>query len=342
MSNHLPTFSASAPRADATGPASMTSTPASAPSFPAALPGDAIISPVEGPVFGDPLAGLPSQAREKYLAIQDAAFDAFAMTRPIGEAKDMLRERAQELQRHLQHQEKAPFNLRNDQEIDRLRGELAATKAELDRQERRYGAAGAKAAPLKATAAAIETYVRRFGGYTLAEPVELPTTKGKTPAELLEAQRATIATLKRERKVIEAAPNHSSLARSKAQKFVDDYAELGVPDISILFETNNPMTFAGCYDRLPALPHIISFFMWACRDEIIRKFDRLIDENSEDENALNTFERYDKLREIDSRILEAERAEEAIYEMCIAAGVVAARRTDADPRAVLGINGPKA
>jgi hypothetical protein len=340
MSN-FPAFSASAsaPRADAGNP---TSSPAASSVFVPASPTSAVVSgPPGAPRIGDPLGALPVRAREKYLTIRDAAFDAFALTRPIREAVDQARDRVSELKRHLEHQEKALWNRRNEPEIQRLQAELAVANAELGRQERRYSAATAKAAPLKAVANALESYVTNHGGFSEAEAVEVSIPKGKTAAEALEAQRKVIEALRLERKAISAAPNHSSYAREKARAFVDSWAQNGEPEISVLFETKDPLTLAGCYDRRPEGPHVLAFLMWACKDEILRKLDAMIAENAEDEAALSDWDRLDRLREVEAKILQGERVEELLVEACLAANIPVERRRDADPRAILGVNGPK-
>lgn len=53
--------------------------------------------------------------------------------------------------------------------------------------------------------------------------------------------------------------------------------------------------------------------------------------------ALSPAERERRLAEIEDRLLDAERAEEALVEAMIADGRDVARRLDADPRAILGV-----
>lgn len=341
MTNSLPSFTASAPRAES---APATSTPVT-PFAPAANATPA--TPAEMQTFqgaalrlGDPLAGLPPAARDKFLAISDATNDAYALSRGPRADIDAARERVEELTGHLSRHEAVAPRFQNGAEIARLRAALDSARAERDRHQARYDKAIAAWQPLKRVYDTLNNYISNSGACTQAEPVEVPQIEGKSPVQMLETARAVVVELKSERKQIVAAPNPSSHAKAAAREFVDRFAKEGEPPIELLLETNRPLTLRGGFDNMTSTPILQNFLFWLCRDEIVKKLDKLIAENAEDDNALTAEERRERLRDIDAKILQAERIEEEIVVACLSAGAHVDRRGDMDPRAVLGICGP--
>jgi len=89
--------------------------------------------------------------------------------------------------------------------------------------------------------------------------------------------------------------------------------------------------------NFPDVPALIS---WLFKDQLLAKVEAEIDQCADDANALTDSDRAKKLTATAQEILETERLEERLIELAADQGQDIARRPDADPRAILGVDGP--
>jgi len=151
----------------------------------------------------------------------------------------------------------------------------------------------------------------------------------------LETNRARNAALKAERDSLQSAAPHVDDVHSDVLDHVRRTAEnTGATLRSRLLtgDVNRALRVRpsedGTVDLLPVLVHILG--PDALSDVLVRHL-------TPTPGVLTAAERTARLAEIDDALLTLEREEEAQIEASEAAGTPVARRADADPRAVLGV-----
>ena len=77
---------------------------------------------------------------------------------------------------------------------------------------------------------------------------------------------------------------------------------------------------------------------WTFKDQMIAAVDKEIELRGDDANALSDAQRAERTATILGDLLMSEREEELLIEHGEAKGIVLARRTNADPRALLGLS----
>src|SRR5258708_8415212 len=102
--------------------------------------------------------------------------------------------------------------------------------------------------------------------------------------------------------------------------------------------TSMPLGAGDSQLIITTVPDTLAVLAWLHRDALIARLEGEIDRCSQDDKALSAEQRAKKSAEILSDILAAEREEETLIERMEAGGALFLRRTDADPRAVLGLS----
>jgi hypothetical protein len=168
--------------------------------------------------------------------------------------------------------------------------------------------------------------------------------KGADAGTELATVRDRIAHLHADAHEVRSAPLPLAEIRALIASHVAGLAEAGRPTVHYLIDgalPTWPMTqhLAMAKDAVSyEMPDLAGALAWLFREQLTA---RLIDDvqslmSDEDEaHALAPAERARRSREIADEILAAERIEESFVEM-----TNASRRLDADPRAILGIDGP--
>ena len=87
-----------------------------------------------------------------------------------------------------------------------------------------------------------------------------------------------------------------------------------------------------------SVPDLLATFAWLDPTKLLKRLNAEVDELSDDEHALTDAQRAEQLAEIESDRLATEREEEHLIELAEGQGLNIARRTEADPRAVLGLS----
>ncbi|CUX08637.1 hypothetical protein [Agrobacterium deltaense] len=137
---------------------------------------------------------------------------------------------------------------------------------------------------------------------------------------------------------VESAPQPLSVIREAIAREIDEIADRGRPRLSFTAREVSPLRL----DRALGIvnsergPRIAETIIWLLRDEAVAKAVTLIG-SVEPEGAMSDTERDAALERLAAEILAAGRREEAAIEAAAEVGMVIFRRSDADPRAVLGI-----
>jgi hypothetical protein len=203
--------------------------------------------------------------------------------------------------------------------------------------------------------------LRRINDYIEQIPAATPITehgpvhvdlKKQDIADAIEARRRRVRELRADLKQIDAAPIPSGKARELAAAQVVALAEKGAPDVLNIVETGKgeirwPTIRREVFYRGATNPEVLvlenidtpALFAWVFRDTLIAAINREIGELADDANALTTPERERRTREVLADLLATEREEEHLITLAAERGTEIDRRSDADPRAALGLSG---
>lgn len=349
---------APARRAEVVAPAPAPAAPATFPNTPASA--EAAL-PMGTRNFGDPLANLPPAARRKFLTICDATDAASAVVSSLAERMSEANDRCMAAEVRVRALRANSFERIPDDHPSLIAAneKVAEARAERERYRELMAARSEAARPLREIRHQIENYLGR-----VSEPLEeapaIPAPelrKGENYAEAVARIRTKLSKLEEDRLAIDDAPIPSSIAKEKARAEIERLAAKGRPNVMALIESHDgsiqwptkyegapivwadgrPVGFAGrdgwSFDPL-------SFAVWLHRDELLRRIEAEIADKSDDASALTDETRAKKRAQTAGAILAAEREEERLIELAEEAGVSIGRREDADPRAILGIEGP--
>jgi hypothetical protein len=241
-----------------------------------------------------------------------------------------------------------------DKQLVQAEAEVQAVRDELAELD---GKISALAARRSAVAQRCTEWLGALATGTVLEfhpPPEPPKPNGKTSP--IEAIRQRIARQRAELEAARTAPFPSGVCKRLAREQIEALAERGTPSVLPLVEHGRSIAFPKADTRgqlfghvaSPDHPQITGFsahdapdslavLAWLFRNEMVSRIEAEIDEFADDENALDDSQRAAKSVDLLAEILECERVEEAIIEAAAASGQVIARRDDADPRAVLGV-----
>ena len=239
-----------------------------------------------------------------------------------------------------------------------IRRKASMEKAQARHRETiaRRDALGQRWHGLKRLLTDIEAYIRAAGTLTAAPAmkVRLPSIDRLT-AEV-ERVRKDIAELEAEKHAVNSAAYPAAEVKARARAEIEALAELGRPRVvqmidngpgeavfwpDVVAKSRNFGMAVPLPGDLPRASHDrpgghLALTAWLFKDRMIEAIEAEIDAFAEDD-VLSTEARAAKLADLDARILDAERIECAIIR---ASGGIVDFREDADPRAVLGVEGP--
>jgi hypothetical protein len=196
----------------------------------------------------------------------------------------------------------------------------------------------------------LEEYIRSHRLFGLVQRAEPVIRKGESLPSAIEARRRRVGELKADLKQIELAPWPSKLTKARAREQLAELAKRGRPDVFALVERFDVIAWPTLPQRtihtadgkgsvtLPETLDASALMAWALGPALVAAVDREIDELSDDDKALTAEMRKQRAAEISAEILAVEREEESLIEMADAQQLPIIRRTDADPRAVLGVS----
>jgi hypothetical protein len=315
-------------------------------------------APRPSTVNGDIAAVLPAPARKKFKALRAAAERDRARRNALSDSRTVLMERTKDLSAQVramvlplgQHHSDSNYpgrGLAEDHaEVRAARLQLESMREDLDEMNAAYadGAAGG----LLSLVRALNEFVHRSRIFVLA-PKEVPTLrKGETLRIAIENRRRRLRELAADREAVSRAPLPSTTAKQVVRKQLEELAARGRPDVFGLIERGQGKLEWPMVPEMPTtteLPRSMrvdtaALIAWALGPALVQAIEREIDEIADDERALSADQRRAKLNEIAADLLAVEREEESLIEMAEAEGLPIHRRSDADPRAVLGLAAP--
>ena len=335
------------------------------------VPGSSTVSPPVG-IGGTQIAGqrsyepsdrLPERARLKYLYLRDEARDVHAALSPVADERnelhqDKLRAEAQLRKLEMDLQRGIFFHADEDR-MDKVRQHPAWVEAsakfdwlasEFKRVNEHYERAAARLQPRRALVGALERYLRSVPREVALEEWEGPPPqlkRGENAAGAVTRVRGAIEKKQAEIEQIKRAPYTSDEAKQIIRDEVERLRKLGIPNITSVVEHAEKhqhiwpreyvMQANGTVDLGRLATNSLAIMAWFDPEALIARLEAEVDLRQDDAAALSKADRAKLEAEALDALLLLERQEEAAIE---SAEVEIARRGDADPRAVLVINGP--
>lgn len=206
------------------------------------------------------------------------------------------------------------------------------------------------------TARLVDTCERYLGQNAYGSFAAHPPVKAKGA---IEAARTEIARARENISRIVSAPIHSTMVKAAVRDEIERLAARGRPDTSRLFSGAGSLSWPQAQARVNVdglvvvhsvddlesrvlgrasaeTPDTLALMAWMHRDTLIAALDREIGKVADDPAALSVDERASQLSKAKADLLAAERIEVALID-----DAGEAYRTDTDPRALLGIDGPE-
>ncbi len=312
------------------------------------------------PVFqgdGDFAAWLPAPVRKKFKRLRAEAQQARNEARALSDKRTALLAAVDDEQGKLAALT-LPTNTRspngnighglteNSAQVTAARVQLVSMREDLADLNERYGRRDGGS--LSALVQRIEEFLGRRGRAPLQiVHIDAPVLKkGISVPEAIEARRRRLRELAADLRAVEQTPWPSNVTKQMARAQMEELAKRGRPDVFGLVERCQPIE----WPMLPATPATIelpqmirvdalALVAWALGPALVAAVEREIDEISDDAAALVAEQRMERRQQINGDMLAVEREEEALVELAEAEGITVRRRSDADPRAVLGLSG---
>jgi hypothetical protein len=187
----------------------------------------------------------------------------------------------------------------------------------------------------------IEAWLKTLPPDAVLTDLDPPTAK---KSDTLESVRSRVEKLKTDIQSIKRAPIPSSAAKALVREQVEALALAGAPNVLLRPEHHGSrIQFARKKtekpDFAPDFNHFtdnsIGLLAWLLKPQLIAALEAQVDRISNDSEALSDPDRATAMQKASDDLLQLERLECAI---CEATGAI--MRSDTDPRAVLGLEGP--
>lgn len=288
---------------------------------------------------------LPEQAAEKLRQLRGEAADLVALHllpyRQAQERRDLLASvetRIIELTQRTKLPSQHPLVAAERKRADKLRKEIADLNMQADvRRER--------SAPAMQLVKSLEQYVESLGRRTVTMgPTQNPPKLGKneTVWSAVNDIRTRIEKIRAEMRATIHAPIPSTEAKQLCRQYVAALAERGTVDVLPVIEGRRYPTLPTDLDLPTMTPtppvDTVGLMAFLFKDGFIAALEREVDANSDDQSALTSVERTERLGHLAREMLAAERIEEALIVYGAENHMPVERRPDADPRAVLGLD----
>lgn len=311
---------------------------------------------------GDHAAWLPASARKKFKVVRARAEEALRTTAEVSEKRTALRTALDEAQDQLEaltlrvgaqtRSGRDGHGLADDSaNVRTARMQLASMSEDLADLDAVYADKGR--GEIVGLFHNIERFLERRSSTTLRViHTDAPILKkGTSIPDAIEATRRRLRELEADLQVVDKAPWPSVLTKQLARVQLEELAKRGVPDVFGLVERCEPIDWPSLPVTMETaeLPQMIrdrvdvaALVAWALGPALGAAIEREIDRVSDDANALMPEQRRERRQQILVDMLAAEREEEALIELAESRGIMVRRRSNADPRAVLGIAGSAA
>jgi hypothetical protein len=301
------------------------------------------------PVYGDVAAALPAPVRKKFKRLRGEAEHARRAFEALSQNRTELMQRVTSLEDQF-----AALTMRVGERshhgyeghgLDEDSGEVRTTKLQLaslreDLEEITAKYSDRNNGVVAGLVSNLDDFIRSRRLFSLARPTEPTLRKGDTLPSAIEGRRRRIAELKADLGQVERAPWPSALTKARARNELEELAKRGRVDVFGLVERGHAIvwpTLPKFDDKAPLLD-TKALMAWALGPTLVSAVEREIDELSDDDKALTAEQRKQRTEEVRAEILAVEREEEELIELAEAQLLPVIRRTDADPRAVLGVS----
>lgn len=178
------------------------------------------------------------------------------------------------------------------------------------------------------------THLDRWLGQSERPLVVMPNdavlTEGQNPLAELETTRTLVVALTAERKRVEQAAMSMAEVKQRVRRFVEGRGAKVNPTGLVGRNGTINVTYGEDADLLALL-------CWLEPDRVARRLEKEAEAQLEGRHALSELDQARALRDTADRLLAAERREEALIELLATQGTSVMRQTNADPRAVLGV-----
>jgi hypothetical protein len=302
----------------------------------------------------DAISVLPKPAAAKLRRLRDLVDDRYGGVTAARGALERAREDRNRARDAISQYE-SRSNLRQDPEVAKqLRKELEPLEAEFGRRNETYQSRSGRWSAAKRLLTRCENYI----GDLPRGKIEVLTTPllervglgGKrtssSPREAIDAARREIETLTARIAEIEAAPYPLAEAVAKIEAAVDALATNGAPELDGILAGGNEIVWPSDIRLMGegaiSIPDVPAFVAWldplALKRRLVGELEEAV--GDDDKDAIPRADRLKMIGDVRERLLAVERIEEAAIGELEEAGVEFERRPNADPRAVLSINGP--
>jgi hypothetical protein len=303
---------------------------------------------------------LPEAARARYHAINAQADDFSALNRASWERVDEAQQAVARTEARLRDVLRRPGISLDDNSTADAKAKDVAARAELKRLQAQHEARQEAGQPVRELCARLQDYLDRTLSHLdvieSAPPIAAPTLKkGQSWGEAVADARARLDKFHDDLTAVTNATLPADVAKEKARAQVAALAAKGRPNVLELIEGRERFSFSQIYSgaefvRDPTGAVVgtsgragykfnpEATLAWLFEREIADAVCRAIDQDADPASALTDEQIAKKTGQLTVAILQTEREEEALIAAAESAGVSIARRTDCDPRAVLGLS----
>jgi hypothetical protein len=293
---------------------------------------------------------LPAPAAAKLRRLREHADDLNGAAMTARSHLEDLRTRRNLARINLVEYRKQPRII--EERLESLEAEVAASGEEFNRRNQLFQERSARWSGISRLVGLCETYVAdlprgsrievhsqpkpllaRFGGKRAAP---------SSPRDVIETTRAEIAALKERLTTIDAAPLPASELTPQIERMVDGLAvapeldDLVVGGREIAWPTRMQFTGSGAFHTADPVALLCWLFPGEVKDRLLGELEKI----ASGDDAIATSDKPALVAGVREQLLILERSEEAAIAELEASGIEFERRPEADPRAVLSINGP--
>jgi hypothetical protein len=184
---------------------------------------------------------------------------------------------------------------------------------------------------------AVKAWLNHLPAGTTLEPVEpvsVELAEGEKVLAVIQRTRDSISALQSRLSNVSTAPPPKSVLKKQAAELVAERAKRGAPNREI-----GSRGFKADWPNGDFLTKkdVADMFAYYLPDAVTKRDEQWIDETPTRSDALSAEERERRSAELSSQIETLERSEESLIQQAASDGIEIARREDADPRAVLGV-----
>jgi hypothetical protein len=157
---------------------------------------------------------------------------------------------------------------------------------------------------------------------------------GETWIDAIEATRKDVSSLQGQLQVVRAAPLPLDDQRQAVAAYVERLGRQAQPAVSVV---QNGTLRVGFRDVLVEAEQTLALLAWIDPEKVRDALTGLLEGAPRVVGAMGASEKQQRLAELEAKLLELERAEEALVEQANKSGIDILRRPDASPPCVLGV-----